>query len=196
MITLESPHRAAREDDARTMTELVNMAGEGLPLYLWSAMASPGQSPWEIGRQRARRETGAFSFRNTIVREVSGAVAACLIGYPLDDEPGPADYASMPPVFVPMQELEDMAPGTWYVNVLATYPVHRGKGFGSTLLALADAMARDCGKRSLSVIVADSNTGARKLYDRAGYREHARRPMVKESWLSPGTDWVLLLKGL
>ena len=36
----------------------------------------------------------------------------------------------MPPMFVPLQELEDRVPGTWYVNVLATLEEHRGKGYG------------------------------------------------------------------
>lgn len=176
------------------MAELVNMAGEGLPLYLWTDLAAPDQSPWELGQERARRESGAFSYRNTIVREEAGEVAAALIGYPLDDEPAPVDYADMPAMFVPLQQLEDLAPGTWYVNVLATYPQYRGRGYGAQLLSIADDIARDVGKRGLSIIVADANAGARRLYERCGYRERARRAMVKEKWQHPGTDWVLLVK--
>jgi len=52
------------------MADLVNMAGEGLPLYLWTKLAAPGQSPSEVGQERARRESGAFSYRTTIVREL------------------------------------------------------------------------------------------------------------------------------
>jgi hypothetical protein len=48
----------------------------------------------------------------------------------------------------------------------------------------------------MSIIVADTNTGARKLYERSGYREVARRRMVKEDWQHPGIDWVLLTKQL
>lgn len=115
------------------MAELVNMAGEGLALYLWTDM------------------------------------------------------------FVPLQQLEDLAPGTWYVNVLATYPSARRKGYGTELLAIAEDLAADCGKRGLSIIVSDANTGARRLYERLGYTEQATRPMVKEQWESPGQNWVLLL---
>ena len=97
-------------------------------------------------------------------------------------------------MFVPLQELENLAPGTWYVNVLAAYPEHRGRGYGGALLAVADRLAADTGNRGLSIIVADTNTGARKLYERSGYREVARRSMVKEDWQHPGTDWVLLTK--
>jgi ribosomal protein S18 acetylase RimI-like enzyme len=194
MVDLSPPHRPARPTDAVAIAELVNMAGEGLPLYLWTDLAAPGQSPWELGQERARRESGAFSYRNTIVREEAGEVVAALIGYPLDDEPAPVDYAGMPPMFMPLQQLEDLAPGTWYVNVLATYPRYRGRGYGAELLAIAGNIASDTGKRGLSIIVADANAGARRLYQRCGYRELARRAMVKAQWQHPGTNWALLVK--
>ena len=195
-VNLPAGYRPANLDDAFAMAELVNMAGEGLPLYLWANMAVEGQSPWEVGQERARRESGAFSYRNTVVREESGRAVASLVGYPLDDDPTPADYSDMPPMFVPLQQLEDMAPGTWYVNVLATYPEFRGRGHGSDLLSIAEMMAIELSKRGLSIIVADTNTGARRLYERHGYDEIARRAMVKEDWDHPGTHWVLLLKAL
>lgn len=178
------------------MAELVNMAGEGLPLYLWSNMAGAGQSPWEIGHERARRESGGFSYRNTIVREDSGRVVALLIGYPLDEVPTPTDYSDVPAMFVPLQQLEDMVPGTWYVNVLAAYPESRGKGIGTELLAVAEGIATRLSKRALSIIVADTNVDARRLYERCGFTEVARRAMVKDDWDHPGTDWVLLVKNL
>lgn len=196
MIELQTPYRPAMADDATALAELANMAGEGMPLYLWSGMAESGQSPWDVGRERARRETGSFSYRNAVVLEHGEDVAACLIGYPLEDDPAPADYSDMPPMFVPLQQLEDMAPGTWYVNVLATYPEHRGRGFGRGLLDVAEAMAAHHNKSGLSIIVSDANTGARRLYERQGYIERAKRSMVKENWRNRGANWVLLTKEL
>ncbi len=194
MIELRPPHRWATVDDASPMTELVNFAGEGMPFYLWTQIAEDGQSPWDIGRERARRESGGFSYRNTVVREDNGKVAACLIGYPLPDEPEPVDYGELPPMFRPLQELEDLAPKTWYVNVLATFPEHRGKGYGGQLLAIADELARDTGREGLSIIVSDANTGARRLYERSSYQEIATRPMHKGGWENDGENWVLLVK--
>lgn len=193
MLRLDKPYRAATPDDAPAMADFVHFASEGLALYLWSKMAQPGADPWEIGRERARRETGAFSFRNTIIAEEDGRPVAALIGYALPDGPE-AIAADMPAMFVPLQELENLAPGTWYVNVLASYPEQRNRGYGRGLLALADRIAADSNKRGLSIIVADTNTGARRLYERCGYREAGRRRMVKEDWQHPGTEWVLLTK--
>jgi hypothetical protein len=125
--------RPATLQDADALAELVNYAGEGLPLYLWANMAKDGEDAWSVGRARARREDGSFSYRNATVIEHDRSVAASLVGYPLPDEPEPID-AAMPAMFVPLQELENLAPGTWYVNVLAAYPQWRNKGFGTTLL--------------------------------------------------------------
>lgn len=176
------------------LAELVNMAGEGMPLYLWRKLAGEGQSPWDAGQARARRESGAFSYRNAVVRVIEGAVVACLIGYPLEADSAAGDHSGLPPMFVPLQQLEDLVPGTWYINVLATRPEYRGRGYGTELLALAESICRDRGMRGLSLIVADSNLGARRLYGSHGYREIAQRPMVKEGWQSAGTHWVLMRK--
>ena len=126
MIELQPPYRPAVPKDSFAMAELVNMAGEGLPLYLWTEMAAPDETAWDIGQSRAKRESGALSYRNAVIQEGDNEMVACLIGYPLEDDRLHRSLA----ILVPLQELEDLAPGTWYVNVLATYPRHRG---GDTL---------------------------------------------------------------
>ncbi len=191
MPIVEPPFRAATPGDAPALVELVDMAGEGLPLYLWQRMAEPGESAWDVGRRRVLRDTGGSSWRNGFVVEQDGAVAGCLFGYRLPDVPEPIDLA-MPAMFLPLQELENLAPGTWYVNILAVAPDLRGRGHGASLLALAERLGAG---RPMSVIVADANQGARRLYERCGYRRRAQRPMVKEGWASPSENWVLLVKG-
>ena len=56
------PVRPAAIADAAALADFVNMAGEGLPLYLWKKMAGPGEDAWEVGRRRAMREGGNFSY--------------------------------------------------------------------------------------------------------------------------------------
>ena len=196
MIDLVHPYRPATLDDANALAELVNMAGEGLPYYVWSKMAAPGMSPWDVGRNRARRDSGGFSYRNAVVRVQDNNVIACMIGYPLDDEPEPAIYDDIPPMFVPLQQLEDEVPGTWYVNVLATYPEYRGSGIGKELLDIAEQIARDLNMKGMSVIVSDANAGARRLYERCGYNEQDSRPMLKDEWQNEGNHWILLTRNI
>ena len=194
MIALPKGFRQAVPDDAPAMAELVNMAGEGMPHYLWSLAAKDGESGWDVGRQRAQRESGAYSYRNTVVRIVDNRVAAMLTGYPLGDEPDPDGWKDLPPIFVPLQELEDLVPGTWYVNILASYPAFRGKGYGTELLGIAEQLAAITLRQGLSIIVSDGNTGARRLYERNGYKPIAARPVVKDGWETGSENWVLLLK--
>ncbi|MBA5778572.1 GNAT family N-acetyltransferase [Stappia sp. F7233] len=190
-----SRFRPATKEDADLLAELVNYAGEGLPYYLWSRMAGPGETVWEIGAQRALREDGAFSYRNATLIEADGEAAGCLIGYVIADRPEAID-PDTPPIVMPLQELESLAPGTWYVNVLAVLPEYRDRGLGTALMELADEAGRRAGKKGMSVIVSDANAGARRLYERCGYKEAARRPMVKDDWDGAGTEWVLLTKQL
>jgi len=191
----QPPFRPAVRADAPVLAELVNYAGESLPLYLWDKLKEPGETAWDVGRRRAARDEGAFSWRNAVVIEHEGKTAGCLIGYEIAEQPEPIP-ADLPAMFRPLQELENLAPGTWYVNVLAVLPAFRNLGLGGRLLQRAEETGRARGRRGLSIIVADANQGARRLYERAGYREAATRPMVKDGWVNEGRDWVLLTKPL
>jgi ribosomal protein S18 acetylase RimI-like enzyme len=193
MIELEPPFRPATPADAPALAELVNIAGDGLPLHLWGRLAEAGESAWVVGRRRAARTSGSFSYRNAVVAAERDRVIAALIGYPLPERPEPID-PGMPPLFVPLQELENLAPGTWYVNVLAVLAHARQQGYGTRLLGIAERLAAAAGRAGLSIIVADANAGARRLYHRLGYRELATRPMVKNGWDGAGRNWVLLIK--
>jgi len=193
MTELPATFRRVTIDDAADMAELVNIAGHGLPLYLWGKTARPDQSAWDVGRERARHGTGGFAHRNTVVREVDGKVAACLIGYALAEKPEPIDE-DVPQMLVPLLELENEVPGTWYINVLATFPEYRGSGYGSELLGIAESLATDMRCGGMSLITSDSNAGARRLYERHGFAERATRPIEKEDWQHSGENWVLMLR--
>ena len=192
MIRLDPPLRLAMRRDARALAELVNFAGEGLPLHLWTKIAGPRADPWEIGRERQEAKVDSA---NIVVVDEGDGVLAAMTGYVVGPEPEPVTD-EMPPLFRPLQELENLAPESWYVNVLAAYPHARGRGYGTRLLQLADEFAREAGLDRLSIIVADLNDGARRLYERRGFSETARRPMVKEGWPGDGEEWVLLMKRL
>jgi ribosomal protein S18 acetylase RimI-like enzyme len=191
---LAPPFRRATAGDAQTLAEFVEFASEGLALYLWSKMANGGD-PWEIGRERILSAASPIHYGSAIIAEKDGQPAAGLISYSADGKTGPVS-PDLPGLLVPLQVLLNQAADTWYVHVLAAYPRFRGKGQGAQLLALADRLAAAAGKTALSLIVSDTNAGARRLYEQCGYREIAKRPMIKEAWQHPGVDWLLLRKTL
>ncbi|MDJ0932411.1 GNAT family N-acetyltransferase [Breoghania sp.] len=170
---------------------MVSFAESGLPELLWSSMAEEGQDPWEIGRTRQAARTEDSDI--VVIDEGTGTVAE-MAGYVIDSIPLPTD--DMPALFVPLQELENLAPESWYVNVLSVYPDHRGKGHGTRLLEIAERIAREERLTRSSIIVADDNVGARRLYERCGYSKIAARQAVREGWKTDTKQWILLIKDL
>lgn len=207
MSDLEFPFRPANGGDASAMAELVNIAGDGLPLYIWGKLAKPGQTAWDVGLERARLGLGGFAFQHTVVREVDGAVAACLIGYPPADpskptseSPKPMSDSPKPPgdelpaPLAPLMELGELSASTWYLNVLATFPQFRGRGIGGELMKVAIERARASGVARMSLTMSDANVAARRLYESHGFYELARRAIVKEAWEHVGDNWILMAK--
>ncbi|MFP4597447.1 MAG: GNAT family N-acetyltransferase [Persicimonas sp.] len=194
MADLGETIRPATKRDAATLARLVDLAGEGLPSWLWARSAQDGEDAFEVGQRRAVREEGGFSYRNAHVIEVDGQVAGMLLGYRLPEPYEVGDLSELPEVVRPLVELEAQAPGTWYVNAVAVFEAFRGRGLGTQLMDLAEQLARDSGADELSLIVAENNDGARRLYERLGYEVRAGRPGSSADGFSHEGDWVLMTK--
>lgn len=195
-MTEDPAFRPATLADAATLTVLMDIAGEGVPNRLWLEMAVPGQSALAIGRERARRDEGGFSYRHSTVAEIGGEIAACLIGYPLDDPYDLSGLDDMPEPFQPLVRLEAQVPGTWYVNVIATFSEYRGQGIGTQLLSIAEDRTRAAGATASSIIVGSWNTLAERLYARCGYETVARETAVLPASYPQSGDWILMTRPL
>jgi ribosomal protein S18 acetylase RimI-like enzyme len=188
--------RAATKDDAAELAVLINMAAEHLPAYQWQQMSAGDQAPMAFGATRAARDEGAFSYANARVAEIGGEVAGMLLGYRQPDPYDTGDLDAVSPILRPLIELESIAPGSWYVNAIATYEQFRGRGVGRALMQAAEQAARSSGASELSLIVASLNTGAAAMYRRLGYAERARLSLVLYPKGPPGGEWVLMVKRL
>lgn len=185
--------RKATAADAAHLVRFINMAADNLPLHFWRKSVGPEGDPWALGRERAARSSGNFSYSNAWLAEIDGAVGACLLGYAAEAEPGPI-AADTPPIFVPLLELEALAPGSWYLNVLATCEDFRGKGLGGALLAEAEKIALAAGHSTISLIAADTHGDALRLYRAKGYTQIASRPVVRGDWDVGANEWRLFVK--
>ena len=184
--------RPAQKTDALALAKLIDTAGEGIPSWLWAKQAGDGQSPLDIGVQRASREEGGFSYKNAMVAEHDGAVAGMLLSYAITEAPED-DPDSLPPAIAPFVELEAHSVGTWYINALAVFPRARGRGIGSDLLCLAETLAVDNGQTKLSIQVYAQNHGAVRLYQRMGYAMATKAPVRSHPAQPYYTGDVLLL---
>ncbi len=187
--------RQAQESDASDLACLIDSASRGLALWLWSTLREPGQSTIEVGRNRIRTQTasplyyGAFT-----VAEIEGTIAGALTGRLIPTPYGRGDSADLPDVFAPLLELEAVAAGSWYVNVISVYQEFRGQGLGSALLSKAEEIACLAAAPQISLIVEEANAGALKLYLRYGFREWTRRRYVPFPGSLDKGDWILLRK--
>jgi ribosomal protein S18 acetylase RimI-like enzyme len=187
---------AAKSGDAKELAHLINLAGEGIPEYLWSEMASKGQSALDVGTQRAARDEGGFSYKNARVIYKDEQVAGMIISYQLDEPYEIGVINEYPEVIRPLIELEAMVPGSWYINALASKETCRGLGIASTLLEEAEHHALSHHVNTMSIIVASENPTAKQLYLNKGYQLKAALPVVVYPNCIHGGDWELLVKTL
>lgn len=191
MTTLDLTIRRANAHDATTVATLINRAGEGLPLHFWSQLAEKGQDPWEVAHARLANPGGMLETRDAWIGLLHGRVGGLVLGYLQPAQPAPVPDDT-PTILRPLLELEAEAPDSFYINVLATMPGMERQGVASRLLEHAE---QNAGPAGMSLILSDTNTPARRLYERHGYTEAARRPMVSGDWQAPGKDWVLMVRG-
>lgn len=190
--------RPATPSDAEVMARLIEIAGAGIPSYLWSTMAEPGEMPIDVGIKRAQRQTGSFSYTNGMMATVDGKVVGMVLAYPLN-APTPSDLAALgdlPPLFRPFIELEYEAPGSFYINALAVFLGWRDRGLGGLLLEAAERRARKLGCRTISVQAFSQNPGAVRLYQRHGFEVVDERPLFPHPCYPYDESTVLLVREL
>ena len=80
-----------------------------------------------------------------------------------------------------MAGLKAMPDGTAYLNRFAVAPAMRGKGLSARLMAELIAIAGTRGDTAMSLWVYGSNTIARRVYDRLGFRVVAQRDAEEDA---------------
>lgn len=184
--------RHATLDDCRDIALLAQIAGDGVPDYIWSLSAEPGQPLLEIGMARAASESSNFSYRNSQLALLDDQVAGLLLGYRLPDQPESIDPADFPDLLRPLIELEQCVPGSYYINILACYPEFQNRGIGAVLIDRAAESARSLDCTVLSLEVFEENDGAVWFYKRQGFAVQDQRPVVPHPCY-PYTGNVLLM---
>lgn len=186
--------RRAQPSDARSLAALIEIAGDGIPTYLWAQMAGPGETPLDVGEQRARREEGGFSYRHATVAEIAGEVAGMILAYRLPDisEEDRSSLAELPAFLRPFVELEFEVPGSFYINALAVHAPYRSQEIGARLLRKAEGQAIEAGCHQMSVQHFQLNPRAGAFYRRHGFRPFGERALMPHP-AHPQEDRSILL---
>ena len=184
--------RKATSQDCRSIAELALIAGDGIPAYFWEQSRVSGQQVIDVGIQNLQSESANFSYKNVHVAELDKEVAGMILAYRLSDKEDADNPGDYPEFLQPMIELENCVPGSFYINMLATYPKFRNMSIGTALMRLADALAEQAGCDLLSVLVFEQNARAMRLYRRLGYNPVEVRPVI-EHVSHPYTSNIVLL---
>ncbi len=188
--------QAAQKSHARDLARLIDRAGEGLPTLLWRDMAESGETALETGARRAAREEGNFSYRNAHVAVEGESVLGMVLDYRQPDPYDTSDVGDYPALLQPLVRLEACAPGSWYINALATTEGAEGRGVARALLADSFSRGRAAGCTLCSIIVASENGRACRLYAFLGFHPRASQPVVPYDGGPQRGEWVLLTRPL
>lgn len=148
----------------------------------------------DIGAMRAAREEGSFSYTNARVSVEGESLLGAIISYHQPDPYHLDDLDEYPDIVRPLVKLEALVPGSWYINAIATFENHRGKGVGRFLIADAEEQAKIARCNLLSLIVTTENTNAKHLYERLGFQAVSKLPVLPCPGCLHGGDWLLMTK--
>jgi len=154
------------------------MAGEGIPAYFWEQSRKDNQEIIDVGTQNAASDNDNFSYQNAYLALVNKEIAGMLLAYRLSEPENTENLKDLPEFIRPLIELEQCVPGSFYINMLATYPKYRGKGVGTQLMGIADKLAAEADCTMISVEVFEQNRGALRLYQRLGYQIAEQRNII------------------
>lgn len=201
-MKLQPPFRAAKIDDCYKIAELFRIASDGVADYTWTTLQAdyPGLSLIEIGAKRYAREQTNFSYQNCIVTERDDEIIGMMVTFPSPEVEEKAANGSQttnepnnsptePDVLAPYS-ME--APGTWYICAIALFPEFRGQGLGTQFLSIARQQAQEQGYGELSLLCFEQNTGAKKLYDRNGFKVIDRASVVPHPLIHHTGDILLM----
>ncbi len=187
---MDTAIRRAAPKDTEKLLDLIDIASGGFVANLFAKIAPAGMRVEDYTVSQMRNPEAGLSFSKLWVFEIDGSVAGFIA---LDQTPEKIEPISpdTPDMFRPLSELENEAPGCCLINLLATFPEFRGRRAGLALMEFAETRR---GKNGLCLTVGDTNVTAQKFYRRLGYRIVARRPVVKEDWDTPYSEWLLMVK--
>ena len=179
--------REGTAEDAAVLRRVFEEASHGLAQYFWD-ISLAGETDRDraiLDRMSRRIADPATRFR---VCEICGVPAGGVLSYEKDETP--EDPGDCGPLMRALIEAENDLTGTHYINALAVFPEFRRRGIARALIEDVAAGAW----QPLSLIAADVNADALRLYDATGFETVRRHPMAKEGWDGAGEAWLSMTR--
>jgi ribosomal protein S18 acetylase RimI-like enzyme len=162
--------RPARPTDAAAIADLVAMA-DPKSIGGLTGIEDPARA-MEAFRALIRGRSGVASHLYARVFEEAGRPIGVVVAYPGRLVSGPAI-----PAEARVTEADE-----FYIDNVAVFPEHRGRGIARRLIVSAETAARGNGFPAVSLIVDERNLAARGLYEKLGYTISGRAVVRGESF--------------
>ncbi len=185
--------RRATPAQGEHIARLALLAGDGIPAYFWNQIKQENETVIDTGARKVMAGDNNFSYKNAHVAFYGENVAGLMLGYPLHNIPTNEEINQAPEFIRPLLMMDRKVPGTFYINMLATYPEYRSRGIGRALMEHAEEVAKSMDIDELSLQVFNENARALEFYYRLDYRKIAELPVVPHDCY-PYKDKVYLLK--
>jgi ribosomal protein S18 acetylase RimI-like enzyme len=183
--------RRAERRDAAELAILLDIASHGFASWLWYGAVIKGDVDTAMERGRIRMSDDAIDdgWKSASIAEIDGDVAGASVGHGVSSDI--LNESAPHPSLAPLLALQQRAVGNRFIDSLAVYRAHRGKGIGRTLLEHELSLA---GNRLLSLVTESHNAAALSLYGAFGFEEQARADAFKISEKSEPYQWVLMTR--
>lgn len=177
------------------------MAGHGVMELFYEGLV-PGKSVIDcvMTRRILDRDSFATVKRWRVAMDGAGNFLGALNSMPhkvlmnAPDDPL-IDKARLQPIGG-LLELEENAGESYFVNIIAVYPQHRGSGAGYALMLEAERLARRQNFPRMSLCTFDGDPGLLKFYRRQGFAAKDSRPIGTYPAIGASGNFVLMTREL
>ncbi len=177
------------------------MAGHGVMELFYEGLV-PGKSVIDCVMERRILDRDSFAaFRRwRVATDAAGNFLGALNSLPhtalmaAPDDPL-LDEARLRPI-AGLLELEESAGESYYVNILAVFPQHRGSGAGYALMLEAERLARWQNFQKMSLCTFDGDFRLLKFYRRQGFATRDSRPIGTHPAMGATGNFVLMTREL
>jgi len=164
-------YRTGRAEDCLKLAEFIYIASDGVVEFLFRDLI-PGRSPQQIVAHNIDKDTGHYTYKNTVVAEDGRNVVGVSFFYPSRYHVISKEMRQ----FFPEERLEHLkhvlsgrVENSLYLDTLCVDEKFRGDGIGAKLISMTKKKAAAQGYNALSLIALADNTNAHRLYYRCGF---------------------------
>lgn len=191
---MDITYRRATIEDCDKIAEGIELASGGIIEFLFHGLLED-YTAVQVISNLLRDEKGYETYKNAIVAEYQNEVIGIVYSYPAKYH----EISEESRNFFPSDRLEFLGEffnsrveNSLFLDSIYVKEEFRGKGVGSRLIQLTKEKAKESGFSQLSLMVMNSNSTARRSYERNDFKI-VRHIDVKEHHLMPNKGGIYLL---